>query len=97
MFDVPKEGYHYVYIELEFENISDSDKYVSYFEFDCFADGASCDAYYGMDSNLSATLSPGRKTKGTVAFEVPVNAANVEIEYLTNLFTSNRIVFSYQP
>ena len=93
----PKEGYHYLYCELEFENISDSDNYVSYFDFDCFADGASCDAFYGMDNGLNATLSPGRKTKGTVAFEVPVDAQTVEFEFLTNLWTSNRIVFSYVP
>lgn len=97
MFDTPQDGYHYIYCELEFENISDSDQNVSYFDFYCYADGVSCESYYGMDNALSATLSPGRKTKGTVAFEVPVNATNVEIEFLTNLWTSDRIVFTYEP
>jgi predicted nucleic acid-binding Zn ribbon protein len=92
----PKDGYHYIYCEFEFENISDSDQYVGYFDFDCFADGQSCDGCYQMDDNLSATISPGRKATGTVAFEVPLDAQTVEVEYLTNLWTSNRIVFTYQ-
>ncbi|MEE5993874.1 MAG: DUF4352 domain-containing protein [Oscillospiraceae bacterium] len=97
MFITPKDGYHYIYCELECENISGSDQNVSYFDFDCYADGASCEAFYGMDDALSATISAGRKTKGTVAFEVPLNAQTVEIEFLTNYWTSDRIVFAYQP
>lgn len=60
---------------------------------DCFADGVSCDAAYFRDDNLSATLSAGRKAKGTVTFEVPLDAKIVEVEYLTNYWTSNRVVF----
>ncbi|MBQ8928261.1 MAG: DUF4352 domain-containing protein [Oscillospiraceae bacterium] len=96
-FDPPKDGYHYVYCELEFENISDNDQYVSYTEFDCFADSSSCEAYYGTDDLLDATISPGRKAKGTVAYEVPLDAQTVEFEFLTNLWTSDRIVFACQP
>ena len=96
MFMTPKDGYHYIYCEFEFENISDSDEHVSSYDFDCFADGSSCDGFFGMDDNLSATLSPKRKAKGTVAFEVPINAENVEVEFLTNYWTSDRIVFTYK-
>ena len=45
------------------------------------------------DDHLSATISAGRKVKGTVTFEVPVDATVVEVEYLTNFWTSNRVVF----
>ena len=45
------------------------------------------------DDNLSATISAGRKVKGTVTFEVPVDATVVEVEYLTSFWTSNRVVF----
>lgn len=45
------------------------------------------------DDHLSATLSAGRKVKGTVTFEVPIGAATVEVEDLTNFWTSNRVVF----
>lgn len=92
-FITPKEGYHYVTCEFEFENKSNSDCTISAYSFDCFADGVSCDAAYFRDDNLNATLSSGRKAKGTVTFEVPNDAAVVEVEYLTNFWTSNRVVF----
>ena len=97
MFIQPKDGYKYLYIELEFENISDSDEYVSSFSFDCFADGsACCQSYYTGDDNLDATISSGRKTKGKVVFEIPKDATTVEFEYLDNLWTSGRILFFYE-
>lgn len=93
----PKEGYHFIYCEFEFENTADSnnDEYVSVYEFDCYADGVNCNACYYMDDMLSATISAGHKAKGTVAFEIPDDAVTVEVEYLTNYWTSNRIVFTY--
>jgi len=95
-FIIPKDGYHYIYCEFEFENVSDSDTAVSQFDFDCFADGASCESFFGIDNELSATLSPNRKTKGKIGFEVPDDAQNIEIEYVNNMWTSDRIVFSYE-
>lgn len=96
MFIQPKEGYHYVTFSFEFENISSSDAYVSSFSFDCYADGAACDSTYFRDDDLgSATLSPGRKVKGTVTFEVPDNASVVEVEYDEISVFGSRIVFSY--
>lgn len=92
-FIVPKEGCHYVTCEFEFENKKNSDQFVSYYDFDCFADGISCSATYFRDDGINATLSPGRKAKGTVTFEVPDNATVVEVEYLTNFWTSNRVIF----
>lgn len=96
MFVTPKDGYKYIYIELEVENISDSDQSISYFSFECYADGKSCDGFYGMDDALSATLSAGRKAKGTVAFEVPREAQTIEIEYEDNFWTENKIIFLYE-
>jgi hypothetical protein len=89
----PREGYHYITCTFEFENQSQSDEYISSMDFDCYADGVSCDATYIRDDDLSATLSSGRKTQGTVTFEVPLSATVVEVEYLTNYWTSNRLVF----
>ena len=97
MFIQPKDGYKYLYISLEFENISNSDQYVSSLSFDCFADGAACSqTYYTGDDNLDATISAGRKTKGKVVFEIPKDATNVEFEYLDNMWTSGRILFLYE-
>lgn len=96
MFLEPKEGYKYVYIELEVENLSDTDQLFSYFSFNCFADGVSCDGFYGMDDAISATLSAGRKAKGTVAFEVPKDAQAIEFEFEDNIWTQNKIIFLYE-
>lgn len=96
MFVVPAEGYHFITCEFEFENVGTSDEYISSFDFDCYADGLNCKGVYIQDDDLSATLSAGRKTKGTVTFEVPIDAEVVEVEYLSNYWTSNRVVFTAQ-
>ena len=93
MFITPKDGYHYITCEFEFENVSKSDLSVSAFSFDCYADGVSCDGAFFRDDAISGTMSPGRKSKGTVTFEVPDGAMTVEVEYLSNIWTSNRVVF----
>lgn len=94
MFVEPKAGHCFMSFEFEFDNQSDSDQYVSSFDFYCYADGKACDATYIRDDDLSATLSSGRKTKGTVTFEVPVYASVIEVEYLSNYWTSDRVVFA---
>ena len=86
---------HYIYCEFECENTSKSDQSVTVYDFDCYADGVSCDAFYGMDNSLSGSISPSRKVKGTVAFEVPIDATTIEMEYLNNYWTSDRIIFTY--
>ena len=90
----PKAGYHYVTCELEFENLSGSDLSISSLLFDCYADGAACEGTYMRDDNLSATISPGRKAKGTVTFEVPNDASVIEVEYPTSFWSSKRVIFN---
>ena len=77
-----KDGYKVVYVELEFENNSDNDIYIAMGDFCCYADGYDCEYYYYMDEELSGTtISPGRKKKGDVAFEVPEGSRRIEFEY----------------
>ena len=92
----PKKGYKFIVCEFEFENIGKSDEYISSWDFDCYADGSNCDQTYVVEDDLSATLSAGRKVKGTVMFEVPTDAQVIEVEYLSNYWTSNRVVFTVQ-
>ena len=96
MFLTPADGMKYAYIELEVENLSDSDQTISYFSFTCYADGVSCNGFYGMDDALSSSLSPGRKAKGTIAFEVPKDAQVIEFEFVDNFWTENKLVFLYE-
>ena len=93
MFSQPKDGFHYVTLKFEFENISKSDKMVSAYSFNCYADGKACEAAYYRDDMLSATISAGRKATGTVSFEIPDDAEVVEVELDDNIWTSSKIVF----
>lgn len=97
MFVKPKDGYQYISCTFEFENLSDSDQYITVYDFDCYADGLSCGGCYIRDDMLSATLSSGRKTSGTVTFEVPVDATVIEVEFLSNLWTGSRVIFNAKP
>jgi RNA polymerase subunit RPABC4/transcription elongation factor Spt4 len=96
MFAQPKDGYHYVTCTFAFENTGSDDEYILSTDFDCFADGLACTQTYIRDDDLSATLSAGRKAQGTVTFEVPDDATVIETEYLTNVWTSDRVVFTIQ-
>ena len=89
----PKKGNKYVQAEFEFENISDSDKYVSSWDFECYADTYSVEQTWLDAGSLDATLSKGKKTKGSVYFEVPEGAKEITLEYAVNYFTSDKIIF----
>ena len=60
-----KAGYKILKAEFEFENKATSDDHVSDWNFECYADGYSCDTFYSVDdSGFSATLPiPGRTLK----------------------------------
>lgn len=89
----PKSGNVYYKMELEFENISDSDEYISSWDFNCYADDYDMEQTYLDEMDLDATLSPGRKTKGAVFFEVPKDAKEIFLEYETNFWTENKVIF----
>lgn len=89
-----KDGYKIIKAEFEFENIGYSDFYASTYDFDCYADGYACEAFYSVDDEfLSSTLSSGKKAKGNVYFEVPIDATSITLEYELNMWTDNRLVF----
>ena len=94
MFIEPKKGCTYYSLELEFENLSGSDQSISTLSFDCYADGINCEQTFVRDDDLSATISAGRKAKGTVTFEIPDDAEVMEAEFNDNFWTSHRIVFT---
>ena len=89
----PKDGNKIVYIELKAENTSDSDVFISYYDFDCYADNNAMDAYYTLNDDLSATLSAGRTTTGKVYFEVPKDAESIEFEYEMSYWDSKKAIF----
>ena len=91
----PKEGYEFWKLDFSFENTSDSDKSVSsMMDWDGYADNTKIDqTWIGDENGLDATLSPGRNTQGSIYFEVPIDAESIEIEYETNMWSEEKIVF----
>lgn len=89
-----KEGYKIISASFDFENVSDTNQLASYFRFNCYADGYDCSYFYSTeDSTFSADLSPNKKTKGTVYFEVPENAKEIFIEYESNVWSDKKAKF----
>ena len=89
-----EEGHKIIKAEFEFENLSSTDKYVSSYDFNCYADGYDCESFWSVsDSSFSSTLSEGKKTKGSVYFEVPADAEEITMEYERSYLTDKKVVF----
>lgn len=89
-----KDGYKIVKAEFEFENMGDKNKYISSYNFDCYADGYDCDSFWSVEKNsFSSTLSSGKKTRGAVYFEVPINSESIILEYEVNFLTDEKVEF----
>lgn len=97
-YNQPKEGHKVICAEFEFENLGKTDSTIMYVDFQCYADGYEMQQSYapeGTGIEFSLELSSGRKGIGVIAFEVPVDAQEIQIEYDLNVFTSDKVVFSY--
>ena len=89
-----KSGHKIVKAEFEFENVSTTDQSASAYDFNCYADGYDCESFWSVDdSGFSASLSAGKKTKGCVYFQVPVEATEITIEYEANIWSSEHVEF----
>ena len=89
-----KNGYKVIQATFEFENVGTTDKLASSLDFTCYADGYDCENFYYIeDSSFSSNLSSGKKTKGNVYFEVPVNAEKIAIEYEADYWDNEKVTF----
>lgn len=98
-YNAPKDGNIIICAEFEIENIGSSDQYISYIDFNGYADGYEVEQNYAPEGSglyFSLDLSAGRKGKGIVAFEVPEDAEEIQIEFSPNIWTSEKVVFSYK-
>ena len=90
----PKDGYKVIALKLEAENISNSDAYLSMFEFSCYADDVAMEEYiYGDNLFSTDVISSGRKMSGYMYFEVPKDADKIEIEYETDYWDNQKAIF----
>lgn len=88
------DGCKIVCATFEFENISSSNQLASSYRFNCYADGYDCDNFYSVDdATFSSSLSTGKKAKGSVYFQVPVDADEVVIEYQSNILSNKTAKF----
>ena len=90
----PKKGYKYIKAEFEFVNKSkEYDLSVSTLSFSCNADDYEVETVYMDDNELDADLSPGKKAKGPIFFEVPKDAKSIEIQYESDWWDSIKFTF----
>lgn len=92
-----RSGYKVVMVKFDAENIGESDQYVSYLDFDCYADDVAVEYFYSVDDDkypsLSATLSKGKKTSGYAFYEVPKDAKKIVLEYDASWLEDTNIEF----
>lgn len=90
----PAEGNTVYCLSFKFENNSSTDHFVSFYDFDCYADNEAAELYLYGDNTLSATVSPGRTASGNVYFEVPADATEIEVEYTTDFWSNDKAIFT---
>lgn len=98
LIDTPDEGKEYLLFFFDVENISDDNRYISYYDFNGYADDVETSItiiFNDVDGikNLSSNLAPGKRAKGFVAFEVDKLWKEFEIHYKENLWEENTLIF----
>ena len=96
--NAPADGTKYIMIDVSYQNNSKDDKYVSIYDFQCYADDTDCEQNYSVvdNSSLNANISSGRKTSYKIAFVVPQDAQSIELEYETSIWTGHKEVLKLQ-
>ena len=92
-----EDGMKYISVSFTCQNDSDSDKYVSIYDYDCYADGTLCEQTYNFGNDfMNANLSSGRNVSFDVFFVVPSDAEKIELEYTENIWTDEKIIIKLQ-
>ena len=89
----PADGTKYIAVSFTFNNSGDSDKYVSIYDFTCYADDTNCEQAYLPDGSdfMNTNLSSGRNVSFTTYYTVPEDAQSIELEYTENVWTDDKI------
>jgi len=96
--NTPEEGEKYVMASFTFENTGDTDKYVDIYEFDCYADNATCNQVYSLDDSdfINTNLSAGRNVSFKTYYAVPVDAQSIELEYKPGFWNDEKVIIRIQ-
>ena len=94
----PDDGKKYISISFNYENLSDKDKCVSIYDYDCYADGTLVEQTYLSNSDFtSASISSGRNVSFETYYIVPINAKEIELEYKELIsFDDKKIIIKLQ-
>lgn len=91
------EGKKYIKISFTYENSGDSDKYVSIYDYDCYADGTLCEQSYNFGGDfINANISPSRNVSFDTYYVVPKDAESIELEYTANIWTGEKVIIKIQ-
>jgi hypothetical protein len=89
------DGLVYLAVDFTFENTGDSDKYVSIYDFKCYADNKSCEQQFVTEDTgdfINTNLSAGRNVAFKTLYAVPADAKSIELEYESNVWTDEKVV-----
>lgn len=94
----PEDGKKYIQVSFTFENTSDSgDKYVSIYDFECYADNTLCEQSYNFGGDfINTNLSQGRNVSFSTYYIVPSDATSIELEYTANIWTGEKVIVKVQ-
>jgi len=90
-----EDGFVYVLVDFTFENTGDNDKYVSIYDFKCYADSTACEQKYVSDVTgdfINTNLSAGRNVSFKTLYAVPADASSIELEYEANIWTDEKVI-----
>jgi hypothetical protein len=93
----PTEGYKYVMVKFETENVSENDdeRYISELDFHGFADGVAVQQPLVVNNDyksLIGTIGIGKKIVGYIFYEVPVTSKEIKIQYKSNFWVDGTAI-----
>ena len=97
-FNKPSKGNKYIACTFKFKNNDDSDKYVSIYDFDCYADNKSCNQEFITTEDfknndfMNDNLSKGREVTFTTFYQVPKQAKKIQLEYEPNMWSDKKLL-----
>lgn len=98
-YNKPSDGNSFLLVEFEIVNNSDDDLAVSSaLSFNAYADDYKLDYSFSAlmekeGNQLDGTISPGKKMKGWIGWEVPTDFSEVEIHFTDNVWSSDKFIF----
>ena len=100
-FNTPSEGKVFVLCEFEITNDSQNDVAISsMLSFKGYCDDYACEYSLGAllekgDKNqLDGTVTPGKKMKGVIGYEIPTDWKELEIQFTPDFWSGKEIVFT---